>query len=155
MNEGIYEDVPEDPSTGGPPRRRRFRLHRRPATLITTAARSASENRHHRERVYAAIQIARVPLLVLCGLSVFWWENWWVTGILFLISVPLPAVAVVIANEKGERRDPRSRNVYKPAIIRELAQQQELEEQTHQELSAREEPETIEAEDDDSGSPER
>lgn len=155
MNEGIYEDVPEDPPTGGRRRRRRLRLRRRSSALITTAARSASENRRHRERVYATIQIARVPLLVLCGLSVFWWDNWWVTGILFLISVPLPAVAVVIANEKGERRDPRTRNVYKPAALRELAQQQEFEARAQQELSAQEEPETIESEDDDSGSPGR
>lgn len=135
MGEEIYEADSGAANGPGEGRGRRFRLRRRRASLITTATRSAAQNRLHRERVYFSIQLARVPLLLLCGLSVFLWHNWWLSAILFIISVPLPAVAVIIANEKGEKRDPRSRNVYKPAVMRELAEQEQLEARARRELT--------------------
>lgn len=149
MNEGIYEADPADSTSAEPAHRRRFRLRRRTAALITTATRSPAENRRHRERVYAMIQLARVPLFVLCALSVFWWHNWWLTAFFFLISIPLPAVAVILANEKGEKLDRRSRQVYKPAVLRELAHQEELAARAQQQLEASPEAETIEADEDE------
>lgn len=153
MDEGIYDDVPEE-SAGRPPRRRRWSpLRRRRAALITNLHRSASENRHSRERIYAILQGVRIPLLILSAMTFFWLENWPLSLLLFAISIPLPAVAVVLANEKGEKRDPRAPNVYKPALMREEARRRELEAIRQRELAAAEnepdpEPETIDVEED-------
>lgn len=154
MSEGIYDDVPEEPTSGHQRRRRGWRPWRRPAELITSAQRSPAENRRSRERVYFFLQAIRIPILVLSGLALFWLENWPIAILLFAISIPLPAIAVVIANEKGEKRDPRQPNVYKPALLREQAEQERLTRTRQAELEARragetrgEEPETINSED--------
>lgn len=156
MTEGIYDDEPEDTAEVHRRRRRLWPLRRR-ALLITSARRSPAENRRHREKVYFAIQIARVPLLVLSGLALFWWQNWPVAVLLFAVSIPLPAVAVILANEKGEKRDKRTANVYKPALLRELAAQEELDNARQAQLEQASgrakdepegEPETIDAEED-------
>ena len=56
-----------------------------------------------------------------------WWENWWLALIFFCISIPLPWISVVIANDSNEVRDKRTANVYKPAAARQasLAYQQQ------------------------------
>lgn len=120
------------------------------AELITDARRSPAENRHSRERWYKILQISRVPFLFMFVLSYIWWENWWISGVLFLISVPMPWIAVVVANAQGEPRDPRTAHVYKPAAAREAENQRQLalHRQVELEAAARgREPEII----DDSG----
>jgi len=115
-------DEPDDPAgeADSPARRqRRLRLRRRRAELITTAKRSPAENLRHRERVYTWLQASRLPALLISAGSYLWLGDWIVSGILFLISVPLPWIAVVIANGQGEVRDKRSRNTYKPQVARE------------------------------------
>lgn len=154
MTEGIYEDVPEESADAKPRRRRWFTLRRRRAALITNLHRSVEENRHSRERVYAILQGVRIPLLILSAITLFWLENWPLSLLLFAISIPLPAVAVILANEKGEKRDPRAPNVYKPALMREEARRQELEAIRQRELAAADaepDPETIDAEEDPTG----
>lgn len=47
-----------------------------------------------------------------------WLHNWILATILFVISVPLPGIAVVIANGRGEAKDERTKQVYKPQIAR-------------------------------------
>jgi len=63
------------------------------------------------------------------------------------ISIPLPWISVVVANDGNEVRDKRSRNVYKPAAARQkqlaAARQQQLTERAHTEHT----PETIDHED--------
>lgn len=155
MSEGIYDDIPQDPPAGRSRRRRLFHLRRR-AELITTATRSPAENRRSRERIYLIIQLARIPLLALSGLALYW-GNWPVALLLFTVSVPLPAVAVIIANEKGEKLDKREKHVYKPGVYRELEEQQRLEAARQAELERAPGPdegsETIDAEDPDTESP--
>ncbi|AJK69046.1 DUF3099 domain-containing protein [Corynebacterium marinum] len=97
---------------------RRFRLRRR-AELITDARRSPAEDLRRRERIYAWLQAARLPALLLSAGSYLWLGDWFLSGLLFIISIPLPWIAVVIANGKGEVRDKRTRNVYKPQAARE------------------------------------
>lgn len=151
MSEGIYDDVPEE-SPAGSSRRRLFSLRRR-AELITSATRSPAENRRSRERIYLIIQLARVPILALSALALFWWDNWPIALLLFAISIPLPAVAVVIANESREKPDKRTASVYKPGLMRELEQQQRLAAARQAELEqapepADEGPETIDLDED-------
>lgn len=96
----------------------RWLRHRR-VELITDARQSPLENWQHRRTVYNWLQGSRIPILLLAGGAYWLWENWLITGILFAISVPLPWIAVVIANGVGQARDPRRPQVYKPQVVRE------------------------------------
>ncbi|MEJ5996899.1 DUF3099 domain-containing protein [Corynebacterium sp. H130] len=102
---------------------RRFALRRPKPALITDAERSPLENWEHRKRVYNWIQFSRVPFLLAAGASYMWLHNWILATILFVISVPLPGIAVVIANGAGEPKDERTKQVYKPQIARAQRQQ--------------------------------
>ena len=130
-------DAVEDP---GEDSRRRL-LRRRRAELITTARRSPAENLRHRERVYTWLQLSRLPALLISAGSYLWLGDWIISGILFIISIPLPWIAVVIANGKGEVRDKRTRNVYRPQAAREYyaaveaSRQAQLENPQHRPLS--------------------
>lgn len=98
-----------------PHSRRRRRMAR---ALITDAVTSPEQNRQSREKQYAILQGLRLPFI----LAAIWasWMSWWVlAAILFVVSVPLPWIAVVLGNAQGEKRDARSKNVYKPAVVRE------------------------------------
>lgn len=99
-------------------KRRGFAFRRPEATLITDARRSPLENWEHRKRVYNWIQFSRVPFLLAAGASYMWWHNWILATVLFIISVPLPGIAVVIANGAGEPKDERTKQVYKPQVAR-------------------------------------
>ena len=88
-------------------RTRHRRGRRSQVELITDARQSPLENWQYRRTMYNWLQGSRIPILLTAG-AVYWlWENWVITGILFLISVPLPWIAVVIANGVGQPRDPR------------------------------------------------
>ncbi|QGU04785.1 DUF3099 domain-containing protein [Corynebacterium comes] len=118
-------DVAGDGATSRSGKRsgKRFRLSRRRAELITDARRSPAEDLRRRELLYSLLQGARLPALLISAGSYLWLGDWIISGLLFIISVPLPWIAVVIANGKGERRDKRMRNVYKPQAAREFNSQ--------------------------------
>ena len=106
---------------------RRFRRGRKSRALITDASYTPEQNRQSREKQYAVLQGLRLPFIVAAVAAA--WASWWVlAGILFVVSVPLPWIAVVRGNAQGEVRDTRRKNVYKPAVARQeqqmLAQQQ-------------------------------
>lgn len=90
------------------------------------------ENLRSRERAYLIMQGLRLPFVFLSIAAVMWWHNWVLAIIFFAISIPLPWISVVVANDSNEVRDKRTRNVYKPAAARhaqlEAAQQRELSE---------------------------
>lgn len=106
------------------------RFRRREAALITSAKRSPMENLRSRERAYLIMQGMRLPFVFLSIAAVMWWHNWVLAIIFFAISIPLPWISVVVANDSNEVRDKRTRNVYKPAAARHAqiaaTQQQEL-----------------------------
>lgn len=120
--------------TGG--KKKRFAFRRPRPALITDARRSPLENWQHRKRVYAWIQLSRVPFLLAAGASFLWWENWIVSTLLFIISVPLPGIAVVIANGVGEPKDERSKQVYKPQAARQHQARVALEQQRQRALGS-------------------
>lgn len=141
-------DTVDDPGTGeGGKAGRRFRLTRRRAELITDARRSPAEDLRRRERVYSWLQAARLPALLISAGSYIWLGDWILSGLLFIISVPLPWIAVVIANGKGERRDKRTRSVYKPQAAREYNAHLEAEATRRAELEAGERPQLPPGED--------
>ena len=91
--------------------------------LITDAEkRTPEENYEHRKVVYMWLQGSRIPFLLASALTYLVWNNIPLAIICFMISVPLPWVAVVLANGAGEPRDEREQNVYKPAQARYQAQ---------------------------------
>ncbi|SDR97456.1 Protein of unknown function [Corynebacterium timonense] len=108
-------------------------MRRRPRQLITDATRTPEQNLRSRERVYMILQMLRLPFILLAIVAAWYLDNWWLAGILFVVSIPLPWVAVMIGNGKGEKRDRRSRNVYKPAVAREY---QRLESERRRQLEA-------------------
>nr|WP_120492424.1 DUF3099 domain-containing protein [Corynebacterium lactis] len=89
------------------------------AALITDARGSLIRNYDHRKHVYAVLQWSRIPLLLLSGAFYMWWHLPWLAAIFMVISIPMPWIAVVIANGVGEPADKRKPRVYKPAVVRE------------------------------------
>ncbi|WP_026196027.1 DUF3099 domain-containing protein [Corynebacterium lubricantis] len=105
-------------------RSKRFRFKTSPAQLITDAIRTPEQNRHSREVRYLILQLSRIPFILISMVLAFT-GNWGLAAIFFIISIPLPWISVVIANGKGEVRDKRTRNVYKPAAARYMAMEAE------------------------------
>lgn len=111
----------------------RARMRRRGRrALITDAVRSPEQNRRSRERQYVILQGLRIPF-ILGAIGAAFAQMWVIASILFVISVPLPWIAVVLGNAKGDPRDSRMKNVYKPAAAREF---QRLEMQRRAELES-------------------
>lgn len=124
----IEHDDAIQPEDSGPDRaqRRGFAraFRRREATLITDARRSPLEDWEHRKRVYNILQGSRIPLLLASAFTYMWLHNVIISIILFILSIPMPWIAVVIANGHGEVKDKRSKQVYKPQLARNLQYQQ-------------------------------
>jgi hypothetical protein len=80
---------------------------RRPASsspdpvLITDAARSYEEELRVRKRRYALMMGMRVPCMVLAAV---FYETPWLAVTLLVISIPLPWMAVLIANDRLPRK---------------------------------------------------
>ncbi|WP_096456589.1 DUF3099 domain-containing protein [Corynebacterium suranareeae] len=125
---------PAGESEHSPKRRLTKLFHRNDVLLITDKKRTPMQDMRHRRRIYNVIQALRIPLLILAGVSWIVWHAWLLALIIFVISVPLPWVAVVIANGHGSPRDPREKNVYKPGLIREMNERAQLEAQQAKQL---------------------
>lgn len=85
--------------------------------LITAAEPSYAEQYANRKRKYAILMSARIPCLALAAL---FYQTWWLALGFLLLSVPLPWMAVLIANDRSPRkaertsifrRDPRGREL--------------------------------------------
>ncbi|MGH3673442.1 MAG: DUF3099 domain-containing protein [Pseudonocardiaceae bacterium] len=68
------------------------------AVLITAAERSYAEQYAIRKRKYAILMSARIPCLLLAGV---FYQTWWLALTFVALSVPLPWMAVLIANDRG------------------------------------------------------
>jgi hypothetical protein len=87
------------------------------AVLITAAEPSYAEQYATRRRKYAILMSARIPCLALAGV---FYQTWWLALTFVVLSVPLPWMAVLIANDRAPRkaehvnrlgRDPRGREL--------------------------------------------
>ncbi len=76
---------------------------RRPV-LITTAAPSYEEERRARVRKYVTLMACRVPALILAAVAYGAWHNGLISLLIVAVSVPLPWMAVLIANDRPARR---------------------------------------------------
>ncbi|MGH3794406.1 MAG: DUF3099 domain-containing protein [Pseudonocardiaceae bacterium] len=72
--------------------------------LITAAEPSYAEQYATRRRKYALLMSARIPCLIAAGLC---YHIWWLALTFLLLSVPLPWMAVLIANDRAPRKAER------------------------------------------------
>jgi hypothetical protein len=91
--------------------------------LITEAQPSYDDQQATRRRKYAIMMSLRIPCLVLAA---FCYHIWWLALIILAISIPLPWMAVLIANDRPPRR---SEHVHRYQHQRST---QELEAREHQ-----------------------
>lgn len=69
--------------------------------LITAAAVSYQEQHALRRKKYAIMMSLRLPLLLAAVLS---YQIWWLALLFIVISIPLPWMAVLIANDRPARK---------------------------------------------------
>jgi hypothetical protein len=72
--------------------------------LITRAAAPFEEQHRARVRKYLALMFWRIPALILAAVAYGIWENGLISLAIILVSVPLPWIAVLIANDRPPRR---------------------------------------------------
>jgi hypothetical protein len=71
------------------------------AVLITAAEPSYAEQFAARRRKYAILMSARIPCLILAGV---FYRTWWLALAFVVLSVPLPWMAVLVANDRAPRK---------------------------------------------------
>jgi hypothetical protein len=69
--------------------------------LITEAQPSYEDQQAARRRKYAIMMSLRIPCLVIAALC---YQIWWLALIILAISIPLPWMAVLIANDRPPRK---------------------------------------------------
>lgn len=79
-----------------------FDEHGRPV-LITAAAPSYEVQHRARVRKYLTIMSFRIPALILAALAYGAWHNGLISLLIVAASIPLPWMAVLIANDRPPR----------------------------------------------------
>lgn len=69
--------------------------------LITEAEPSYDDQQAVRRRKYALMMSLRIPCLIIAALC---YQIWWLSLIILAISIPLPWMAVLIANDRPPRK---------------------------------------------------
>jgi hypothetical protein len=72
--------------------------------LITAAAPSYEVQRRERVRKYVTLMAFRVPALVLAAIAYGAWHNGLISLLIVAVSIPLPWMAVLIANDRPPLR---------------------------------------------------
>jgi hypothetical protein len=69
--------------------------------LITEAEPSYEDQHAARKRKYMVMMGLRFPCLILAGV---FYETWWLAMGFIVLSIPLPWIAVLIANDRPPRK---------------------------------------------------
>jgi hypothetical protein len=77
--------------------------------LITSAAPSYEEEHRARVRKYLTLMSFRIPALILAAVAYGAWHNGLISLLIVAASVPLPWMAVLIANDRPPRRSDEPR----------------------------------------------
>lgn len=77
--------------------------------LITAAAVSYEEQHRARVRKYLTLMAFRIPALILAALAYGMWHNGLISLAIVAASIPLPWMAVLIANDRPPRRNDEPR----------------------------------------------
>ncbi len=72
--------------------------------LITTAAPSYEQEHRARVRKYLTLMAFRIPALILAAVAYGTWHNGLISLLILAASVPLPWMAVLIANDRPPLR---------------------------------------------------
>ena len=72
--------------------------------LITRAAPAYEEQHRARVRKYLTLMSFRVPALIFAALAYSVWQNGLISLGILVLSIPLPWMAVLIANDRPPRR---------------------------------------------------
>jgi hypothetical protein len=80
--------------------------------LITAAAPAYEEQHRRRVRKYLTLMAFRIPALILAAVAYGLWHNGLISLAIIALSLPLPWMAVLIANDRPPRRaeEPRRFN---------------------------------------------
>lgn len=70
--------------------------------LITEAQPSYDDQQAARRRKYTIMMSLRIPCLVVAAMC---YQIWWLALIILAISIPLPWMAVLIANDRPPRKN--------------------------------------------------
>lgn len=71
--------------------------------LITAAAPSYEQQHRERVRKYLTLMSFRVPALILAAVAYGMWHNGLISLLILAASIPLPWIAVLIANDRPPR----------------------------------------------------
>ena len=82
--------------------------------LITAAAPSYEVQHRQRVRKYLTIMSFRIPALLLAAVAYGTWHNGLISLAIIAASIPLPWIAVLIANDRPPRRADEPRRFDKP-----------------------------------------
>jgi uncharacterized membrane protein len=93
--------------------------------LITGAAPSYADQARARKRKYTIMMLMRVPCLLL---AVVFINIWWLALLFLVLSIPLPWVAVLIANDRPPRKQEEinrynAEKAARRALAREVSEQ--------------------------------
>ena len=83
--------------------------------LITAAAPGYEEQHRQRVRKYLTLMSFRIPALILAAVAYGMWHNGLVSLLIVAASIPLPWMAVLIANDRPPRRADEPRRFDAPA----------------------------------------
>jgi hypothetical protein len=72
--------------------------------LITAAAPAYEVQHRQRVRRYLSIMAFRIPALILAAVAYTVWQNGLISLAIIAVSIPLPWIAVLIANDRPPRR---------------------------------------------------
>jgi Protein of unknown function (DUF3099) len=72
--------------------------------LITAAAIPYEEEHRKRVRKYLTIMTFRIPALILAAVAYGIWHNGIISLLILVASIPLPWIAVLVANDRPPRR---------------------------------------------------
>lgn len=72
--------------------------------LITRAAPSYEVQHRERVRKYLKLMFWRIPALILAAVAYGIWENGLISLAILVASIPLPWIAVLVANDRPPRR---------------------------------------------------
>jgi hypothetical protein len=85
--------------------------------LITEAAPSADDQHAARKRRYIIMMLMRIPCLLLAAVFI---NTWWLAVLFVAISIPLPWIAVLMANDRPAVRSEHAHFFRRNRVIHEL-----------------------------------